>query len=161
MNEQVFQKAIGLLLEIRADILRRVPVELQGFIGLEMDKTSIGIVDKKAVIDKSKNTTKILKVRRGNLFRSFTKGNPLNILKDTGNGVEFGSKAPYAAIHEYGGTIDHPGTSNGFGRGIPIPAHGIPMPKRSYLAPAIKAFEEQALEKLVINAMKPITNLFA
>ena len=153
MNEQVFQKAIGLLPEIRADILRRVPVELQGFIGLEMNRTKVG--------DKSKNTTNILNVRKGNLFRSFTKGNPLNILKDTGNGVEFGSKVPYAAIHEYGGTIDHPGTSNGFGRGIPIPAHGIPMPKRSYLAPAIKAFEEQALEQLVIKAMKPITNLFA
>ena len=153
MNEQVFQKAIGLLPEIRADILRRVPIELQGFIGLEMNRTKVG--------DKSKNTTNILNVRKGNLFRSFTKGNPLNILKDTGNGVEFGSKIPYAAIHEYGGTIDHPGTSNGFGRGIPIPAHGIPMPKRSYLAPAIKAFEEQALEQLVIKAMKPITNLFA
>lgn len=153
MNEAVFQKAIGLLPEIRADILRRVPVELQGFIGLEMNRTKVG--------DKSKNTTNILNVRKGNLFRSFTKGNPLNILKDTGNGVEFGSKIPYAAIHEYGGTIDHPGTDNGFGRGIPIPAHGIPMPKRSYLAPAIKAFEEQALEKLVISAMKPITNLFA
>ena len=153
MNEQVFQKAIGLLPEIRADILRRVPVELQMFVGLEMNRTKVG--------DKSKNTTSILNVRKGNLFRSFTKGNPLNILKDTGNGIEFGSKVPYAAIHEYGGTIDHPGTDNGFGRGIPIPAHGIPMPKRSYLAPAIKAFEEQALEKLVINAMKPITNLFA
>lgn len=153
MNEAVFQKAIGLLPEIRADILRRVPIELQGFIGLEMNRTKVG--------DKSKNTTNILNVRKGNLFRSFTKGNPLNILKDTGNGVEFGSKIPYAAIHEYGGTIDHPGTDNGFGRGIPIPAHGIPMPKRSYLAPAIKAFEEQALEKLVISAMKPITNLFA
>lgn len=153
MNEQVFQKALGLLPEIRADILRRVPVELQGFIGLEMNRTKVG--------DKSKNTTSILNVRKGNLFRSFTKGNPFNILKDTGKGIEFGSKIPYAAIHEYGGTIDHPGTSNGFGRGIPIPAHGIPMPQRSYLAPAIKAFEEQALEKLVINAMKPITNLFA
>jgi len=153
MNEAVFQKAIGLLPEIRADILRRVPVELQGFIGLEMNRTKEG--------DKSKNTTNILNVRKGNLFRSFTKGNPQNILKDTGNGIEFGSKVPYAAIHEYGGTIDHPGTSNGFGRGIPIPAHGIPMPQRSYLQPAIKAFEEQALEKLVIKAMQPITNLFA
>lgn len=153
MNEQVFQKAIGLLPEIRADILRRVPVELQGFIGLEMNRTKVG--------DKSKNTTSILNVRKGNLFRSFTKGNPLNILKDTGNGIEFGSKVPYAAIHEYGGTFTHPGTDNGFGKKIKIPAHDIAMPKRSYLAPAIKAFEEQALEKLVINAMKPITNLFA
>ena len=153
MNEQVFQKALTLLPEIRADILRRVPVELQMFIGLEMNRTKVG--------DKSKNTTSILNVRSGNLFRSFTKGNPLNILKDTGKGIEFGSKVPYAAIHEYGGTIDHPGTNNGFGRGIPIPAHGIPMPKRSYLQPAIKAFEEQALEALVVKAMQPIKELFA
>lgn len=153
MNEQVFQKALGLLPEIRADILRRVPVELQMFIGLEMNRTKVG--------DKSKNTTNILNARSGNLFRSFTKGNPENILKDTGNGIEFGSKIPYAAIHEYGGTIDHPGTNNGFGRGIPIPAHGIPIPKRSYLQPAIKAFEEQALEALVIKAMQPIKELFA
>lgn len=153
MNEQVFQKALTLLPEIRADILRRVPVELQMFIGLEMNRTKVG--------DKSKNTTNILNVRSGNLFRSFTKGNPANILKDTGKGVEFGSKVPYAAIHEYGGVIDHPGTNNGFGRGIPIPAHGIPMPKRSYLQPAIKAFEEQALEALVIKAMQPIKELFA
>jgi len=153
MNEQVFQKALTLLPEIRADILRRVPVELQMFIGLEMNRTKVG--------DKSKNTTNILNVRSGNLFRSFTKGNPANILKDTGKGVEFGSKLPYAAIHEYGGVIDHPGTNNGFGRGIPIPAHGIPMPKRSYLQPAIKAFEEQALEALVVKAMQPIKELFA
>lgn len=152
MNEQVFQKALGLLPEIRADILRRVPVELQMFIGLEMNRTKVG--------DKSKNTTSILNVRSGDLFRSFTKGNPENILKDTGNGIEFGSKIPYAAIHEYGGVIDHPGTNNGFGKGIPIPAHGIPMPKRSYLQPAIKAFEEQALEALVIKAMQPIKELF-
>ncbi len=152
MNEDVFQKALGLLPEIRADILRKVPVELQMFIGLEMNRTKMG--------DKSKNTTSILNVRKGNLFRSFTKGSPFNILKDTGKGIEFGSKVEYAAIHEYGGTIDHPGTSNGFGKGIPIPAHGIPMPKRSYLAPAIKAFEEQALEALVIKSMQPIRELF-
>lgn len=152
MNEDVFQKALGLLPEIRADILRRVPVELQKFIGLEMNRTKVG--------DKSKNTTSILNVRSGNLFRSFTKGNPFNILKDTGKGIEFGSKLPYAAIHEYGGVIDHPGTANGFGKGIPIPAHGIPMPKRAYLAPAIKAFEEQALEALVIKSMQPIRELF-
>ena len=117
-----------------------------------MNRTKVG--------DKSKNTTSILNVRSGNLFRSFTKGNPFNILKDTGKGIEFGSKLPYAAIHEYGGDINHPGTKNGFGKGIEIPAHRIDMPKRSYLAPAIKAFEEQALEALVIKSMQPIKNLF-
>ena len=161
MNEQVFQKAIGLLPEIRADILRRVPVELQGFIGLEMNRTNITVKNNKPVISKTKNTTNILNVRTGNLFRSFTKGDENNILEDTSTGIKFGSMVKYAAIHEYGGTFTHPGTDNGFGKKIKIPAHDIAMPKRSYLQPAIKAFEEQALEKLVIKAMKPITNLFA
>jgi len=139
MNEDVFQKALGLLPEIRADILRRVPAELQKFIGLEMNRTEL-TPDKK--ISKAKNTTSILFVRSGDLFRSFTKGNEFNILEETNGGIKFGSSVKYAAIHEYGNPSKN-------------------MPKRSYLQPAIKAFEEQALEKLVINAMKPITNLFA
>ena len=141
MNEQVFQKAIGLLPEIRADILRRVPVELQGFIGLEMNRTNITIKNNKPVISKTKNTTNILNVRTGNLSRSFTKGNENNILEDTSTGIKFGSMVKYAAIHEYGNPSRN-------------------MPKRSYLQPAIKAFEEQALEQLVIKAMQPIKNLF-
>jgi len=39
----------------------------------------------------------------------------------------------YAAIHNFGGDIPWPGTDNGFGRGIHIGPHIIPMPRRTYL----------------------------
>lgn len=157
MNEDVFQKAINLIPQIRADLLRQIPFELQLEIGLQMNRTEL-TADKK--ISKEKNKTKILFVRSGNLYRSFTKGNPLNILKSTSKGVEFGSKVPYAAIHEYGGVINHPGTKNGFGKGIPIPPHSIPIPQRSYLAPALKAFEADGLNPLVYKVFAPIRALF-
>lgn len=38
----------------------------------------------------------------------------------------------YAAIHNYGGTISHPGTSNGFGKGIVISAHDIYIEARPF-----------------------------
>ena len=153
MNEDVFNRALALIPQIREEILRQVPFELQGMIGLEMNRTAVG--------DKSKNTTDILNVRKGNLFRSFTKGNKFNILKKTSSGMEYGSLVPYAAIHEYGGTINHPGTKNGFGKGIPIPAHNIDMPKRSYLAPAIKKYEAGELDQTINRALQPLKNLFA
>lgn len=152
MNEDVFQKAINLIPQVRADLLRQIPFELQLEIGLQMNRTNPG--------DKSKNKTKVLNLRTGNLYRSFTKGNPANILKSTSKGVEFGSKVPYAAIHEYGGVINHPGTKNGFGKGIPIPPHSIPIPQRPYLAPALKAFEEDGLNPLVYKVFAPIRALF-
>ncbi len=50
-----------------------------------------------------------------------------------GNSILVGSAKPYARIHDLGGEINHPGTSNGFGRGINIPAHTITIPQREYL----------------------------
>ena len=41
--------------------------------------------------------------------------------------------AKYGRIHQYGGVINHPGTSDGFGRGIKIPPHKINMPKRLWI----------------------------
>ena len=38
-----------------------------------------------------------------------------------------------AKVHNFGLTIKHPGTTNGFGRGIKIPAHSIKMPKREFM----------------------------
>ena len=49
-----------------------------------------------------------------------------------GDEVSLGTNVEYAAIHNFGGTIKHPGTSNGFGKGIKIPAHKIEMPARPY-----------------------------
>lgn len=39
---------------------------------------------------------------------------------------------PYAAIHHFGGEIDHPGTDDGFGKGISIGPYTIHIPARPY-----------------------------
>lgn len=49
------------------------------------------------------------------------------------NVVVVGSNKPYAKIHDEGGTVNHPGTNNGFGKGIPIPPHRIKIPARPFL----------------------------
>lgn len=46
--------------------------------------------------------------------------------------VRVSTQIKYAAIHDKGGTIRHPGTANGFGKGIKIPAHDIEMPRRNF-----------------------------
>lgn len=46
--------------------------------------------------------------------------------------VKVGTTIAYAGIHDQGGTINHPGTSNGFGKGIKIPPHAINIPKRNF-----------------------------
>lgn len=46
--------------------------------------------------------------------------------------VDVGTKVKYAAIHNDGGIVRHPGTKNGFGRGILIPPHAIPIPRRNF-----------------------------
>jgi phage gpG-like protein len=163
MNEDVFQKAIDLLPTVKADIIRRFPYELQGYIGLEMNKTSYSKTN-----DYPKNNTKVLNIRSGTLFRSFTKGNSLNLFKETTDGVTIGSMVKYAAIHEYGGTIKHPGSSKkqAFkigGRLIVTngtKAHDIPIPQRPYLKPAVQKFESERMSKLIFEIMQPLRDLF-
>jgi len=46
------------------------------------------------------------------------------------NSVVMGSNVAYVRIHNEGGTIQHPGTDNGFGKGIKIPPYAIEMPQR-------------------------------
>lgn len=161
MNEDVFNKAIALIPTLKADLLRQLPIELQMFIGLEMNLSAKG--------DKSKNTTPILNARKGDLFRSFTKGDPMNIYKETSSGAEYGSRVVYAAIHEFGGTIKHPGSTKMQAfqiGGHKVVAHGtkphdIPIPKRPYLAPAISKFEAERLEQLVFQVFAPIRELLS
>lgn len=50
-----------------------------------------------------------------------------------GRTVVIGSNLEYAAPHQFGAKIRHPGTSKGFGKGIKIPPHIIPIPARPYL----------------------------
>jgi len=71
---------------------------------------------------------------------------------------------PYARIHEYGGTIDHPGgtpyfigddglakfVSKAKGAGLPVTKpHQITIPARPYIAPAIRDFEAETLPKII------------
>ena len=49
-----------------------------------------------------------------------------------GDTVSLASNIEYAAIHNFGGTINHPGTENGFGKGIKIPAHKINIKARPF-----------------------------
>lgn len=152
MNEAKFQEIITLIPRMRNDLLRRVPFELQGLVGLEMGFKAAG--------NKEKNRTKTLNVRSGRLFRSFTPNGRDNINEKTADGLKYGSRVQYAAIHEYGGTIQHPGTGNGFGKGIPIPAHPIPMGARPYFNPALKKFESDVLPELVEKAFEPLIEAF-
>ena len=46
--------------------------------------------------------------------------------------VRVGTGLKYARIHDQGGVIEHPGTMNGFGKGIWISAHKIKMPRRNF-----------------------------
>lgn len=55
-------------------------------------------------------------------------------LEEVSEGDDIGIRThvEYAAIHNYGGTINHPGTDNGFGKGIEIPPYDIEIPARPF-----------------------------
>lgn len=77
-------------------------------------------------------STNIL-VDNGVLRASFTQpGGPQGNSGDLGDEVFIQTGVEYARIHNEGGVIAHPGTDNGFGKGIVIPAHPIPMPARPF-----------------------------
>ena len=87
-----------------------------------------------------------LMVRTGNLRRSW---NVRRRLEGKDTVVSLGTATKYAAAHQFGMTIKHPGTHNGFGRGIPIPPHDIKMPKR------LNVIEDFAVsgKRLIISAI--------
>lgn len=79
---------------------------------------------------------------------------------------EASSNAPYAAIHEFGGTINHPGGTPYFidektklakfvsksspaAAGLPVTKpHVITMPERPYMRPAVALTKDERLNKL-------------
>lgn len=61
-----------------------------------------------------------------------TDGAPEQETSIDGDEVSLASNVEYAAIHNFGGTINHPGTENGFGRGIKIPPHKINIDARPF-----------------------------
>ena len=89
--------------EIIKGALKRVPVLFQGYVGVQFG-------DGRG--ENKRNTTNRLNIQSGRLFKSFLPNSTDNILRFTQSGltfgVEIGTKVPYAAIHEEGGTITQP-----------------------------------------------------
>lgn len=91
----------------------------------------------------NRRTKKIPKRRRkkgfkilqddGTLRQSMSvKGAVLQETNTQGDQISLASNVEYAAIHNFGGTINHPGTNNGFGKGIKIPPHSIEIQARPF-----------------------------
>jgi phage gpG-like protein len=143
--------------DIAAGVLKQAPYMLQGFIGTNMTRTSA----KNAKAGLGRNTTTTLRMVSGRLFQSFNPSNAENISVINTRGDEitlsYGSKVPYAAIHEYGGTIAHPGSSKFqvFSIGNKTiytrytQPHSIGIPKRPYLAPAVKQMQGKGYDSLI------------
>ena len=141
--------------------LLRFPFMMQAYIGTFMKKTTFNF-DKMKTQEGFKNPNTgqgSLRISKGNLFRSFSRGDINNIYKVNVSGnsyeLEYGSSVKYALIHEYGGTINHPGgTPYIIGEGGKAyfvkksysgerevkftKAHSISMPARPYFAPALQ-----------------------
>lgn len=129
-----------------------------------------------------RNTTTRLRVVSGDLARALS-------MKEGEKGVIFEAKIdgdkiilesgidedaiPYAAIHEFGGTIKHPGgtpyriingrplfvrKSEGAGLRKTKP-HDIKIPARPYLGPGMEAYQKEALPRYVNRLIKMLGEL--
>jgi phage gpG-like protein len=154
----------NILRPIINDQLLRFPIIMQAYIGTFMKRTTFNFDTMKTQEGfRNPNTGQgSLRILKGNLFRSFAKGNVNNIYKLTSSGttfsLEYGSSVKYALIHEYGGTINHPGgtpyISGDGGKAIFVKKsysgdrevkytkpHSIKMPARPYFEPALDKFK--------------------
>lgn len=140
--------------EVQVGMLR-----LQAYIGKRMNRRAGSVGNIAGVEVFSPSSSKQLDVRSGKLLRSFSPSDPNNIfeLKWNGNKLtgEFGSKLPYAAIHEYGGFIKSKGkmakyfwykymsTGNPYYRSLALAVEkrgGVQIPKREYFEKGINDF---------------------
>lgn len=110
---------------------KRLSRELYQYIGLYMVRAG-----KKAKRTKNPNTGQgSLRIITGNLYRSFSPknigaGNVFEIRREGDSLVfNYGSRVPYAAIHEYGG----------------IAGNGAVIPARPYMRPAIQQWKRDNL----------------
>ena len=163
------------------DQLLRFPIIMQAYIGTFMKRTTFNFDSMKTQEGfKNPNTGQgSLRILKGNLFRSFSRGDVNNIYKITSSGtmfqIEYGSSVKYALIHEYGGTINHPGgTPYIIGEGGKAyfvkksysgdqkvkytKAHSIKMPARPYFAPAVNKFKstDKFKEEVEANVLQGI-----
>jgi phage gpG-like protein len=78
-----------------------------------------------------------------------TPGAPGNVCQVVGTKLIWGTDLVYAGIHNYGGTVQNPGTDNGFGCGIKIPPHAIKIPQREFLV--IHEKWQRMLEEFIVK----------
>jgi len=131
-------------------IARTIASDLQSFIGVHMVKTDFDFeAMKSAAARKNPNTGDgTLRIRSGNLFRSFSpnRKDAQNILEieSTREGMQlrYGSKIPYAAIHEFGGTAGRNGSAV--------------IPARPYFYPAIAEWKAKKLDSTLSKAKQEI-----
>jgi phage gpG-like protein len=87
-----------------------------------------------------------LQIRSGRLARSLMMGDSENIFEIKENGdeiiINFGTKVPYGAVHEYGGMAGRNRSSN--------------IPARPYLNPGFERFNEKVLPKIIDKAVEKI-----
>jgi len=154
----------NILKPIINDQLLKFPIIMQAYIGTFMKRTTFNFDTMKTQEGfRNPNTGQgSLRILKGNLFRSFSKGDKHNIYRVTSSGstyqIDYGSSVKYALIHEYGGTINHPGGTPYIigegGKAIFVKksysgdrkvkytkAHSIKIPARPYFAPAIDKFK--------------------
>jgi hypothetical protein len=80
-------------------------------------------------------------------------------VRPTGPGaVEYFFASKYARIHQYGGTINWPGTANGWGRGIKIPPHQIRIPKRLFV---MEEYDQYGKSMVFAGVNEQIDRLFS
>lgn len=98
--------------------------------------------------------------RKGLLMKSVTTpGAPGNIWKTEGTNIIWGTDLCYAAIHNRGGTIKHPGSKNAFGRkGFTTKPHDIHMPQRRFLF-LTQFWLDQIEEVAIRNAQKILKDI--
>ena len=119
-----------------------------------------------ALVQTNYLTGQVLKVRTGRLKSSITQGAKDSRSRFSDSGTEIlyyvGTNVEYAAIHEYGGVIKHPGgtayipqpggawwvrNDNPLAAKLPrTKAHDITMPKRPYLAPALASMKQEIID---------------
>jgi phage gpG-like protein len=154
---------------IRDTFTKDVPSLLQTSVGMFMNKG-------KRPEGKSKSDKLYIGTRR--LYNSLMARNPENIyqlsLNDNQIDITYGTKVPYASIHETGGFIASKGrmhkyfwakyyeTKSPYYKYLALKVKkqgGVDIPARPYLNPGMEYFNEKMMPKVVENMIKKISKI--
>ena len=107
-----------------------------------------------AALVRAKLSGQVLQKRSGRLFDSIQS----QMFENTAGvfGRVFSQGVPYARIHEYGGVINHPGSSKFQAWQNPggwvfthyTRPHKIPMPERSYMRSSLAEIRDEVLDRM-------------